>query len=264
LVIFFDEFDRLNDPEVHRLFADTLKTLSDEVLQVTIVVVGVADNVNELIYEHVSIERAIMQIHMPRMSRLELAKIVRQGLKSVDMRAEAPATSHITALSQGLPHYTHLLAQQAAVSAVYNGDGKVVYIADVEEAVTSALKFAQESIRDLYYRATYSARENMYKQVLLACATAQADEKGFFPAAAVRDSLSVIMARPLDIPQFAAHLNALSSDRGPVLNKDGRVKRFRYRFLNPLMQPYIVMKGLADGLIIRPTLEILQQSNRNK
>ena len=68
LVVFIDEFDRLREADTRVLFADTIKTLSDRVARVTIVLIGVADSVGELIREHRSVERALAQIHMPRMT----------------------------------------------------------------------------------------------------------------------------------------------------------------------------------------------------
>lgn len=246
--IFLDEFDRVTDPGTHRYFADALKTLSDEVIPATIILVGVADNVDELVREHASVERAIVQVHMPRMSESELADIVVNGLNSVFMRADKAAIDHITMLSQGLPHYTHLLAQNAAASAMLE-ESSVVTVEDVESAIETAVRSAQESIRDLYYRATFSARNNTYKEVLLACACARTDEKGFFTSADVRETLSAIMQRSYDIQQFTPHLNALSGDRGPVLRKERRSQKLQYRFINPLFQPYITMLGLRDHMI---------------
>jgi Cdc6-like AAA superfamily ATPase len=249
LAVFLDEFDRVVDPLVHRLFADTLKTLSDEVTPATIILVGVADDVDELVKEHASVERAIVQVHMPRMSKSELADIVAHGLASVNMSADQSAVNQITALSQGLPHYTHLLAQNAAANAVSRKSNHV-RPDDVEKAIETAIKRAQESIRDLYYRATYSTRNNMYKQVLLACACATTDEKGFFTAPAVRETLSIIMRKPYSTSQFARHLSALSEkERGPILRKEKRYQQIQYRFTDPLVQPYITMRGLRDALI---------------
>lgn len=129
---------------------------------------------------------------------------------------------------------------------------------DVQEAIDVALRKTQESVAQLYYSATYSARENLYKQVLAACANARTDDRGYFSAAAVRESLSELLGRRMEIPQFAMHLNAFSSDRGPVLRKEGDKKKFRYRFLNPLLQPYVVMRALRDGLM---TPEMLRDEN---
>lgn len=255
VVVFIDEFDRLDDATSRTLFADTVKTLSDHLVGATVVLVGVADNVDELIAEHRSIERALAQIHMPRMSREELTEIVRRGLNFLSMEIEDSALARITGLSQGLPHYTHLLAQSAARAAV---DQKRSEIApqDVDAAIARALDRAQESIISAYHRATLSTRDNLYKQVLLACAMAHVDDLGYFSAGDVRGPLTAIMKRRYDIPAFARHLIALSEpQRGPVLQKSGFARKFRFRFVNPLLQPYVIMRGLADGTIDNNTLD---------
>lgn len=212
------------------------------------VIVGVADDVNELIESHASVERALSQIPMPRMSDGELNDLLVRALDSVRMTITPTAAGRIVKVSQGLPHYTHLLGQEAALGAYYS-DTNEVDVAEVDYAIERALDRTQESISSLYYRATYSARENLYKQVLVACAIAQADERGFFSAAAVRESLSRLLGRRMEIPSFAMHLSAFSSDRGPVLKKEGGQRKFRYRFINPLLQPYVLLRGVKDGLI---------------
>ena len=218
--------------------------------------VGVAESVEELITEHASIERALAQINMPRMSEDELAQIIIKGLESVAMEIDDVALGRITRLSQGLPHYTHLLGQQSALVA-FDAQSDEVTTEHVNIAIATSVERSQESIAQQYYSATYSARENLYKQVLLACACAESDDRGFFSAGAVRDSLSRILERPMEIPQFAMHLNAFSTDRGPILKKVGLRKRFRYRFTNPLVQPYVLMKGIQEGIIPATMLDDL-------
>jgi Cdc6-like AAA superfamily ATPase len=62
-LVVIDEVDSLEDRSVNTLLADTVKTLSDHSVQVTLVLVGVADSVERLIGEHPSTERALTQIH---------------------------------------------------------------------------------------------------------------------------------------------------------------------------------------------------------
>ena len=84
----------------------------------TLVLIGVADTVDELIREHRSVERALVQVRMPRMARDELAEIARRGIGSAHMTIKKPAVDRVTAISQGLPHFTHLLTQLAAQAAL--------------------------------------------------------------------------------------------------------------------------------------------------
>lgn len=249
VTVVMDEFDRMPGAQTS-LFADTIKALSDRAVDATVVLVGVADSVDQLIEEHQSVERALAQIQMPRMSAEELHEIVTRGLDRLDMRIDPAALGRISRLSHGLPHYAHLLGIHAARAAL---DRKTVEVAedDVNEAVEKALAEAQQSIRAMYGQATASPRrESLFKQVLLASALARTDEAGFFSPADVRGPMTGIMGKTYDIPSFSRHLNEfVDARRGPVLQRRGGERRYRYRFVNPLLQPYVTMRGVEEGLI---------------
>jgi hypothetical protein len=249
VAIFFDEFDRFGDADGRVLFADTIKALSDRVASATIVVIGVADSVGELIREHRSVERALVQIQMPRMSSSELAEIATNGIAAARMTIAGSAVTRIAALSQGLPHYTHLLTQLAAQAAL--GDRRAnVGLRDVDAAVKRAIDRAQQSIVEAYREAVGGRPGTLYPQVLLACALAEEDEFGFFVSSDVREPLSKILHKPSRTSAFARHLEELSSEsRGAVLQRSGGAGTARYRFVNPLLQPYVAMRGISEGVV---------------
>jgi Cdc6-like AAA superfamily ATPase len=256
LVVVFDEFDRLTDRDVQRLFADIIKALSDHSVRVTLVLVGVADTVDQLIEEHQSVERALVQIRMMRMSRDELHEIVNKGLTRLGMTIENDALEHIAALSQGLPHYTHLLGLYACRDVLDHGD-TCIRMVHVESAIKKAVDGAQQTIQNAYLKATTSSRrDNLYSEVLLACALAKTDEFGYFAAADIREPLKRITGKGYDIPSFSQHLNNFcESTRGPILHRIGVKHRFRFRFENPLMQPFVTLRGFSNGKISRAMLE---------
>jgi Cdc6-like AAA superfamily ATPase len=248
IVIVFDEFDRLCDPNARRFMADTIKALSDHAVRATIVIVGVADTVSELIDEHRSIERALIQVHMPRMSSLEIQEILDKGTAKLGMSVTQEAKAYTGKLSQGLPHYAHLLSLHASRIAI--DDHRLeISIEDIKGAVRKAVTDTQQSLRDDYREAVSSPQaDNLYGRVLLACALAKADEFGYFAAGDVRHPLSKIMNKKYEIPSFAKHLNDFcQTHRGAVLKKSGVKHKFRYRFTSPLMQPLVIMKGIIDG-----------------
>jgi hypothetical protein len=135
---------------------------------------------------------------------------------------------------------------QAAAS-----DGRLnIQTEDTRKAVEKALQQAQESVAQDYHRATMSPRENLYKQVLLACALASADSLGFFSTEDVGVPMAAIMGRPYDTRAFAQHLSSFCEGaRGPVLQRTGTGRSDRFRFKNPLMLPYVIMNGLKSALI---------------
>jgi energy-coupling factor transporter ATP-binding protein EcfA2 len=258
-LIILDEFDRLDNPEAVSMLADTIKTLSDQMIKATVVVVGVGDTVTDLVADHRSVERALVQIQMPRMSRSELASAVDKGLQRLNMRIADTAKVRITELSEGLPSVTHLLAQHAALTAAQN-DRLEISDSDVEKATKLAVNKAQHSILDDYARATRSPRQdNLFEEVLLACALATKNELGWFTPVSVCAPIAKILGRSLKVGQFVRHLNEfVSADHAKILEKDGAPRKFVYRFTSPLMQAFVILRGLADGRIDEASLRRLR------
>ena len=248
LLVIFDEFDRLTDQPTRRTMADTIKALSDHAVPATIVVVGVADTVSDLIAEHESIARSLMQIPMPRMEPAELGELLDKGMQKLGMEMELKARQRVIDLSQGLPPYTHRLALHATRTAI-RAKRRTITEADVKHAIKDAVENAQQSLRDNYRKAVSSPQTgNLFGQVLLACARAKTDDFGYFAAADVRTPMSRIMKKRYEIPSFARHLNRFCQrERGCVLRKEGEKHRYRYRFSDPLMQPFVIMKGIIDS-----------------
>ena len=250
-IIIIDEVDRIAATDTAVLLADAIKSLSDNSINTTLVLVGVADSVDQLIAEHQSIERALVQIHMPRMSEPELMEIIEKGLGKAQMTIDPEVKKSIANLSQGLPPCTHLLARHAAIVAVDDGRTDIAK-GDLTQAVADAVANQQQSIVNAYDKATHSPRENLYKQVLLACALAKTNELGYFSAVDVREPIRRITHKDYDIPAFSQHLNDFcEGSRGPILQKTGERRRFRFRFINPLIEQFVVLKGIRDGMISR-------------
>jgi Cdc6-like AAA superfamily ATPase len=260
VIVVIDEFDRISSDVVKREMADTIKMLSDHQTKATILLVGVADSVVELIQEHRSIERALLQIHMPRMERDELEEIIKNGLERLTMTIEPKALKEIVSLAKGLPYFVHLLGLHAARRAL-DLDEKKVTQKHLQAAITEALDGAQQTMRSAYHQATVSVRkETIHRHVLLGCALAKTDDFGYFTATSVVDPLSVIRQKSYQLPYFAQHLKDFSEEkRGKILQQVGEPHNRRYRFRNPMMQPFVIMKGLSDGLVDAQTLEKLGQ-----
>ncbi len=256
LVTIFDEFDRIKTSKTSTLMADTIKGMSDYGVDATILLIGVAESVDELIKEHQSIERALVQISMPRMSGTEINQIIVNGMNGLKMGIENEERSTIINLSQGLPYVAHLLSLHATKSAIAR-ESATIQREDVQQGIAISLNDWQQSIKTAYYNATRSPQPgHIFREVVLACAFAENDELGYFTAAHVREPLNrIVPDKSYDIPNYARHLKQLSeADRGKLLHRAGTTRRLRYRFNSPLMRPYIVMRGIDDGIITREQL----------
>jgi Cdc6-like AAA superfamily ATPase len=262
LVAIIDEFDTVADDTVRAAIADTIKYLSDRNAPCTVVVVGVADDVEGLISDHRSVERCLAQVRMPRMSRDELEDIMRKCLTVADMTITAPALQEMSRISIGLPHYAHLLGLYSALQAIDNESLEVAED-DVKAALATALANADHTIQKLYLRATGSSQSTAkYQQVLLACAMAETNDLGFFAPADVRTPLSRILKKPARIEHFARHLHTFcEAESGPVLTNITIKKHPQFRFENALVQPFALIKGLAEGMITEEDLKATRDPN---
>jgi Cdc6-like AAA superfamily ATPase len=258
-IVIVDEFDRLSK-ERRRPFADTVKTLSDHAVSATVILVGVADSVDELIHEHQSVERALVQVSMPRMSSDEIRQIVKTGLDKLGMTIKPDALQRIVVLSQGLPHYTHLIGLYSARAAL---DEKTLEITEeiVGQAIEKAVGGAQQSISSAWHQAIRSQRkDSLFSDVLLACALAETDQQNTFAAQDVRVPMREITGKPYAITSFAQNLNDFCDEkRGPILQRTGPARKYRYRFVNPLMQPFVIMQGFKGNKITKTLLDKLQK-----
>ena len=69
------------------------------------------------------------------------------------------------------------------------------------------------------------------------------------PPLAVCKPLTKILGRPkeVEIAAFQQHLkNFITDEGGKVLIRKGRERAYRFRFNDPMMQPYVIMKGIRD------------------
>jgi Cdc6-like AAA superfamily ATPase len=253
-IMIIDEFDRLPE-NVKRLFADLIKSISDHALATTVILIGVGDSVEQLIKEHESVSRALVQINMPRMTQDEIREIIKNSLSKINMTIEPQALNNISSLSKGLPHYAHLIGKHCAREAL-NESSLVIKDDHFKKATTKAINEAQHSIRTAYHAAIRSTKKvNLFSDVILACSLVQVNELGEFAAQDVRAPMRLITGRSYEIAAFARHLDEFSSvTRGNILIKTGARKRFRYRFKDPLMQSFVIMQGIQSGKISSPSI----------
>jgi histone H3/H4 len=249
-IIILDEFDKFTDVPSKKLMSHTLKAISDDTASnATIIIVGVAEDVKLLVEEHNSISRNITEVKMPRMSKPEMDEILDQRYPKVGITIEADARHNIVNLARGLPEYVHFLGRDAARSAL-KAQRINVTISDVQIAIQNMVQSSDQTSDEAYGKAVLSNKKNnLYKQVLLACALAP-DELGRFTPSDVLPQLTWLLGRTIKIANFFPHIEAFcAAERGAILEKKGVPKAYKYRFKEPKMQPYVLMRSVADGLI---------------
>jgi hypothetical protein len=188
----------------------------------------------------------------------ELRQIIENAEKALSVEFSREASNLIVYISQGLPHYTHLLGLHAVRIAAASYSSQVEKN-HVFEALKEAVKQAQQTVTEKYAKATHSAhKEALYKQVLLACAIAAAvshDALGYFNPGAVVGPLEAILNRNVQIATFSNHLSEFCQPkRGDILERTGQERAYRYRFHDPLLVPFVFMDAITTKIVSTDTL----------
>lgn len=259
-VFIIDEFDRL-PKEQSPSFTDLIKALSDGAVDVTIVLVGVAETVEQLLMDHASIGRALVQIPMPRMTEAEIDQILANAESGLGVTFGQAARTRIVRISQGLPHFTHLIGLHAVRAAAQRKRSNID-LDEVNAALGEAVSQSDQSVAAAYATAVHSAHSGAkFAKVLLAAAVAayrNGDELGYFQAVHLVEPMALITGRDETIAGFNGHLaQFLEQARGSVLERRGAQRQYRYRFSVPLMPPYVIMRSVRDGIIPADALTTL-------
>jgi hypothetical protein len=194
-----------------------------------------------------------------------LNEIINLRLKLTPHKLEGDARWKTVMLARGLPFYVHMLGKHAFQHCV-SDRRLIVTDSDVDVAMDTFISQTEQSFYEDYRRSTESNQADAnFRQVLLACALAKTDESGFFSPTSVIAPLTKILKRPIQHANFQRHLTEfISEERGNVLIRRGKERQYRYRFKDPMMQPYIIMKGIRDNMVddsTRSALSYPEQSS---
>lgn len=256
-IVVIDEFNEIDDNDTSILIANIMKALSDNGSNVTIIIVGVADNISELFDRHQSIERCTEQIMMPRMTIDERRDILERRLSQIGMTIDLAAKWNIINLSKGLPSYVHSLGKFATFNALSRHCFEINQ-EDIDPAITQVLQSSQQTLKDNYELATRSNQARaLFRHVLTACALADVDDAGYFMPTAVKGPYANILKKSVDIANFQDTLRDFAEKKGKILERTGESRSFRFRFRDPAMQPYVIMRGIRDGLIDEAAKQVL-------
>lgn len=258
-VIILDEYDKVIDSDAKTLTANLIKELYDFAIHTTIILVGVAENISELIEDHASINRAIVDVPLGRMSENELQEIIEQRLQQTRIKFKPDAIWTIIILSRGLPFFTQTLSKLSALNAIENRRLNVDN-SDVEVAMTRFVEDTAVAFRDAYRSATRTNQKSNLQETLLACALAKCDDEGFFKATDLVEPLSAIMKDRRRIAHFDKHLRRFcGEDGGNILIRRGGERQQIFRFSDPMMQPYVIIRGIQSGMIDESSKTLLLQ-----
>ncbi|MBL0054586.1 MAG: ATP-binding protein [Chitinophagaceae bacterium] len=161
LLLILDEFDRIKDVETITLFSETLKILSDKNSTSKFIMAGVANASNDLFGGHLSINRSLINIELPLMTEGELLEIINFGSSRLNITFDDEIIKIIIWLSDGMPFFTHLLAEELAANALYKNE-KIITTAHLRSIIKNILKSRTYEIINYEYESILSEKQRPF------------------------------------------------------------------------------------------------------
>jgi uncharacterized protein len=209
-VVIVDEFDRITSEVERTKFADFIKQLGDQRLEIRFVFCGVAESLEKLLGSHESCYRYIAGIELPRLSWDARWDIIDNTAKALGVSVGDHPRFRIAAISDGFPHYVHLVCEKLFWE-MFNDpiDYQMPTVEHYRNAVAAAVLGIEQHLKRSYERATMKDVSD-YEEVLWAVAD---------HADLVRNSDSIfdsycsiakkMDSQPLDRARFGMRLGAL-------------------------------------------------------
>jgi uncharacterized protein len=169
-VVLVDEFDRIANEMERSYFADFIKQLGDQSVPIRFIFCGVAESLNRLLGAHASAYRYIEAVEVPRLGHDARYEIIDGAALAFKIKIDERPRHRIAAISDGFPHYIHLVCEKLFWRMFY--DAALTSIASAgqyQEAIAEAVIGIEPHLKATYEEATMKAASG-YEDVLWAIA----------------------------------------------------------------------------------------------
>jgi uncharacterized protein len=167
-VVVIDEFENLPSADDRRLFAELVKQLSDRGVHVSLIFCGIGRSLDDLLQGHGSVHRYLEEVKLPSPPLTYSGRwaIIDGACLAFGLTINDDSRVRIAQVSDGFPHYVHLIAQKLFWAA-FRAEAVVRELTPVDymDAVREALGSVESRLRNVYDTATKKDQDS-YQEVL--------------------------------------------------------------------------------------------------
>lgn len=252
-VVVIDELEELSEEDRNAL-AFLIKQIGDQEFSTRFVLVGIAENVDDLIGTHASVPRYITEISLKPLIAQDLIDIVVDAAQALDIEVGQEFLYRVAIIGNGFPYYSHLIGKTILVEAVEN-DAKSITEEIYNEGISVAISQSLQELRSAYDAAVQRGQD-YFKHMIWALADFDVvdvridDWKSRYRELAQKYSWSVPGSNKLNNAQN----NMRKESHGEIIRitpaKYGSTEtRYRFRrFTNPLMKGYVRLQAEHEGV----------------
>lgn len=191
LVCVVDEFDRVEDEATRTRLADTVKQLSDQAVPLSFMVVGVSENLEQILGQHPSIQRNLVAVQLPLLTDAEVASVIETGARQAGFTLFESAVEYVAALSRGSPYMAQLMGLRL-IQATRERGSAAVAPEDFAAAITRLLNETSPRTKAIHASLTQGGSDPEMVRTLAMLAMAEQDSWGRFKVMpSFRDGVSV-------------------------------------------------------------------------
>jgi Cdc6-like AAA superfamily ATPase len=246
-VVVIDEFERIHSSEERSLFADFIKQVGDQSLDLKLIFCGVGSALDELVDSHHSCYRYLAAVQLERLVFRSRFAILDAASNALGVTVESNTRYRIAMISDGFPHYVHLLAEKL-LWATYEDDRPITVTEPKHylEAINAAVLDIEPKLKTLYEKATLKYSDD-YEAILWAVADHYELKRR---SSDIFDSYRRITTRTnlecLPREKFNARINALKKPaHGSILKA---TRQGWYEFNEAVVRGYVRLRAEERGV----------------
>lgn len=114
--VIIDEFDLLENEETFKKLSSLLKQITVDDINVQFIFCGVADDLNELLGAHESVERYVYSVQLPPLTFEAISDVIDDIEREFDIYLHRGQRIRISQISSGYAGFTHLILKNILVS----------------------------------------------------------------------------------------------------------------------------------------------------
>jgi len=250
-VVVIDEFERLKDDGERALFADLIKQIGDQAMPFKLLFCGVAASLGELLDTHHSCYRYLTNVELERLPPMPRFEIINQAAHGLGVEIELASQSRISAISDGFPHYIHLITEKL-LWQIFQDENTIRMSRPTHylEAIEAAVTDIEAKLRATYDKATQKYVEaDQYEAVLWALADHHELSRR---SASIFETYSALAGHATSVnkvlprEKFTQRINALKKPTHGSILKGSR--QGWYEFSEPVMRGYVRLRAEAQGV----------------
>lgn len=246
-VVVIDEFDLLTDKAEQAMFANFIKQIGDQRLNIRFIFCGIGDSIDTLLKSHQSVYRYFHTVKLDRLDYEPRYEIIMTAAQTLKIEVDETTKIRIAKVSDGFPHFIHLVCEKLFWIAYEDENANMRVSGDhYERAIAKAVGAIEPYLKTPYEKATRKYT-NANEEILWAVADNHELQRS---SSKIFESYKRIMRdrnkEPLTRQKFNARMNNMKQKAyGEVLLG---TRQGWYEFQEKMLRGYARLRASQEGI----------------